>query len=64
MIDRTEARIEVFRAAAASVIEASRDEGLSLTQYRELEQWLEAVLVLFRKHRGFRHGYGSRSLSE
>lgn len=55
--ERAEACIGIFRAAAATVIELSRDDGLSLRQYRELEQWLEATLVLFRKHRGTRYGY-------
>jgi hypothetical protein len=43
--------IGVFRAAAASVVERSRDIGFTLHQYDELEEWLTALTTLFRNHK-------------
>lgn len=45
------ARLDLFRSAAASLIEGSRDVGLTADQYDEIEAWLPAMIELFRKHR-------------
>jgi hypothetical protein len=48
--ERIQACVDIFRAAAASVVEMSRDYGLTPDQYRELAEWLPALTKLFKRH--------------